>query len=613
MKKSSDSGRQVVTSATFLLCALASTAAFGEASDAKGGPPDWDRPALPASCELSSIAKVFKYDPKVTVLLVKQFKAGDPIALSGTPATPAPPVASNDVCLAKLLIGPGHPGTAGAPSTSAGIGIEIWLPDVANWNQRIRNLGGGGWAGGTQSSTTLIGNPQGGVTAATGFVVGTTDTGHTIGNGSFAMLEDGGINTTLWHDFAERSLHQLALKTKVLTKAFYGRPQSFAYWDGCSTGGRQGYKIAQEHPEDYDGFLNGAPAFNWTRFITNELYPQTVMLQDLGSAMSAAKLNAVSSAATQACDVVDGQHLGFIPDPRQCRYDPTRDAAVLCKGQVGNGGVIGTNTSASCVSPKEAAAINKIWYGQTVDGSYPDPAVDNGSFTELQPNQLWWNLERGTNLTLLAGSPGAPPFFGPFPIATDMVALELQDPAYATPSFVNATGNGQNKWMQLSYQGLANAYYRGVALQPYFGHINTDNPDLSRAKELGAKIISYHGWSDVLIPPGGSLNYYTRVSQAMGGTRETNRFNRLFMIPGMGHCAGVGSVGPGANANTIPLPAPDQFFDALMAWVEKRQEPKQLVLKSADASVSLPICAYPQTPTYKGHGAITDASSYSCK
>jgi feruloyl esterase len=178
---------------------------------------------------------------------------------------------------------------------------------------------------------------------------------------------------------------------------------------------------------------------------------------------------------------------------------------------------------------------------------------------------------------------------------------------------MNATGNGQNKWMQLTYQGLANAYFRGLALQPNFSYINTDDPDLSRAKALGAKIISYHGWSDVLIPPNGSLNYYTRVSQAMGGDNQTSKFNRLFMIPGMGHCSGVGSVGPDATANSVPLPATDQFFDALMAWVEKNDAPKALVLKSADASVSLPVCSYPQTPTYKGHGPITEASSYNCK
>ena len=117
----------------------------------------------------------------------------------------------------------------------------------------------------------------------------------------------------------------------------------------------------------------------------------------------------------------------------------------------------------------------------------------------------------------------------------------------------------------------------------------------------------------MLIPPNGSINYFNRVSRVEGGVGETNEFNRLYMIPGMGHCAGVGSVGPSANANTVPLPATDQFFNALVGWVEQRQAPNTLVLKSADSSVSLPICPYPQEATYKGSGLITQASSYICK
>jgi len=556
-----------------------------------------------------SLKTAFKPDANTNVVLVKQYKKGDPLALSATTGTP--PTAAADVCLVKMVVGPGFQDTpATAPSNSAGIGIEVWLPTPANWNKRIRNLGGGGWAGGNQGSTTLIGNTAGAVQAANGFVSASTDTGHAIGSGSFAMRQDGGINTVLWNDFSERSLHELAIKTKALTQAFYLAPQQFAYWDGCSTGGRQGYKEVQNHPDDYDGYLNGAPAFNWTKFITGEAYPQIVMQQDLGAPIASAKLNAVSAAAVSACDVVNGQHLGFILDPGQCRYDPTKDASALCTGVQGNGSVVGTSTSSDCVTLQEAQAINKIWYGQTSNGTAPDPAQDNASNATLGPNQLWWGLTRGSNLAFLAGT-------GPFTISTDMVALELQDPTYATPSFVNATGNGANRWRQLTYSDLANAYAQGVALQPFFGNINTDNPDLTSARDKGVKVISYHGLADTLITPDGSINYFTRVSNVLGGFIETNKFNRLFLIPGMGHCGRVGTVngsaGPAATANSVPLPAPDQLFSALTAWVENKTAPADIVLKSADASASLPVCPYPQRPAYNGSGAITSAASYSCK
>jgi Tannase and feruloyl esterase len=104
----------------------------------------------------------------------------------------------------------------------------------------------------------------------------------------------------------------------------------------------------------------------------------------------------------------------------------------------------------------------------------------------------------------------------------------------------------------LTYAELANAQYRGIDLQRHFGNINSANPDLRKARDLGAKILNYHGWADQLIPPHGSISCFNRVSKVVGGVDETNAFNRLCMIPGMGHCAGVGSVGPKANENTVP-------------------------------------------------------------
>lgn len=553
----------------------------------------------------------FKPDSNTRVVLVKAFRQGDPLGLPATTGTP--PTAAADLCLVKMVIGPGfqdpNDPAGTAPSTSPGIGIEVWLPTSSGWNNRIQNLGGGGWAGGNQASTTLIGNTGAAATAATGFVAGSTDTGHAIGNGSFAMKQDGSINTALWTDFAERSLHELAIKTKALVQRYYGKGAQRAYWNGCSTGGRQGYKIVQNHPDDYNGYLVGAPAFNWTKFITNELYPQIVERRDPMVNMTAGKLDFVSAAAVNACDLVGGQHLGFILDTSQCRYDPTRDARVLCNGVAGRG-VVGTSVNASCVNLAEANAIDKIWYGQTADGTYADPAVDNSSGPTLaSSNQLWWGLTRGTNLGSLAGA-------NPFSIATDMVALELQDPRYATPAFVNAVSNGINRWQQMTYADLASAYNQGVALQSSFANINTDNPDLTMARNGGAKIISYHGLADTLIAHQGSLNYFSRVSATMGGAVEVNRFNRLFLIPGMGHCAGIGSVngpaGPPLNANNVPLPAPNQLFNALTDWVENNNAPASLVLSSANSGVTLPVCPYPQKATYSGSGAITSAASYTC-
>jgi len=564
----------------------------------------------------------FRPDRDTTVLLVKAFTKGEPLALSGTPATPAPPVADNDVCVVKLLVGPGHPGPEGLLSTSAGIGIEVWLPSRANWNNRIHVIGGGGWAGGVHTNITVLAG-AGGATGPTssprvastieGAVSATTDTGHTVGTGSFAMNPDGTINTVLWNDFAQRGIHEMAVKTKALTKAYYGRPARYAYWDGFSTGGRQAHKLAQVHPDDFDGILAGAPAFNWTRFITNELYPQLVYQRDLaGVPLTAAQLNLLGNAAINACDVVGGQHLGYIEDPSECRYDPTRDASVLCTASGG------TNPTANCVNATQAQAMNKLWYGQTRDGSVPSPAVDNSWEHTLDSNHLWYGLTRGSSFGGLGGStPAGVPT--PFTIATDMVALEDQNPTLATPSFQNPTGNGANGWLNLTYGQLGSAFDNGLLLQRPFAHINTDDPDLRRFRASGGKMLMYHGLADVLIMPQGSIRYYNRVVREMGSLHAVQRFYRFYLIPGMTHGLGNGTTNPNANP---PLPGSaaadgtQQLYDVLTQWVENGVAPTRIDISSPVSTAfpvakSRPICLYPMKSKFIG-GDINVASSYIC-
>lgn len=563
----------------------------------------------------------FRPDSLTTVLLVKAFTKGD--ALTLTTPNAGTPIAANDVCVVKLLVGPGNPGPAGAPSTSPGIGIEVWLPARENWNRRIHVAGGGGWAGGNQTNLTVLAGAGGAgsttpapsyIATVEGAVSANTDTGHSgPGGGSFAMNPDGSINTVLWNDFAQRGIHEMAVKTKQITKAFYGKDAKYSYWDGFSTGGRQGHKLAQLHPDDFDGILAGAPAFNWTRFITNELYPQIVYQRDLGGVpLTAGQLNLLGNAAIGACDVVNGQHMGYIPDPSQCEYDPTLDASVICTA---NGGANGT---ANCVTPLQAQAMNKLWYGETRDGSAPPPSADNAWSLHIgRGNHLWYGLARGSSFGGLGGSTsaGVP---APFTISTDMVALEMQNPALATPSFVNATGNGGNGWLGLSYGQLADAYDQGLVLQPGFAHINTDDANLRPFRKAGGKMLMYHGLADVLIMPQGSRNYYERVIREMDGLHEVRKFYRFFFIPGMTHGIGNGTTNPNANP---PLPGiaggdgvadgTSQLYDALTAWVERGKAPERIDISTPDRTKSRPICAYPEKAEYVG-GDVNVASSYVC-
>lgn len=587
---------------------IAGLTGCGSSSDSSQGTP------IILSCD-DSMKTAFAPDANTKVTLVKAFKKGDALLLTGT-ATASTPMASNDVCVVKLNVGPGNPGPADAPSTSAGIGIEIWLPSAANWNNRIHVKGGGGWQGTPDSVTTVLAGlaSQAADSAAStamieGAVSATSDTGH-IGNpavldASFAMNPDGTINTTLWKDFAERSIHEMALKTKALTKAYYGKDAKYAYWNGFSTGGRQGMKEAQANPADFDGILAGAPAINWTKFITTELYPQLVMQRDLaGVNLTNGQLDLASNAAINACDAVAGQHLGYIPDPSQCAYDPRKDSAVLCSGQAGIG-VTGASTSASCITLTQATAVNKMWYGQTPDSSVPDPMADNGFGITPASNQKWYGLARGSSLLALAGAQQ-------FPIASEMVALELQNPLLASSFFKNATGNGVNGWKNLSYADLAMAWDRGLALQSAFSNINTDSADLSAFNARGGKLIMYHGLADVLIPPQGSINYYNRVANQMGGMASVQNFYRFYLIPGMGHSFSNGTSNP---AVVLPLPTNAALYATLTDWVEKGATPgivnATVSATSTTMAKSRPICVYPQRASYTS-GDPGVATSYSC-
>lgn len=571
--------------------------------------------AVPLTCD-DTLKANFKPDANTSVVAVKSFKKGDALLLSGA-ATASTPVAANDVCVVKLNVGPGNPGPEGAPSTSPGIGIEIWLPSKTAWNSRVHALGGGGWQGGVAGSPTAIASTDAaGVAGKEGAVSSTTDTGHASpAGGSFAMNPDGSINKTLWTDFASRGIHEQAVKTKALATAYYGTAPKYVYWDGGSTGGRQGLNLAQNHPTDFDGIIANYPAINWSRFITAELYPQIVFQRDLGGvAPTQAQQDLVSNAAVAACDLVAGQHLGYVLDPASCTYDPTADLAVLCTADGG------TNGTSACVTKAQATAINKIWYGMTADGSVPSPATDNGwspaSSSVLLgfSNQRWYGLARGTSLYAAMFAPfglnGLASPNGAFPIASDQVALELQNPTVADPSFVNATGNGQSLWKQLSYAQLSNAYDRGVTLQPEFGNINTDNPDLSAFKNRGGKMLTWHGLADELIMPQGTVNYYNSVVARNGGLSDVQAFYRLYLVPGAGHGNPNGTSNPGAE---VPYFTPTQFYDALTAWVEKGTGPDALTLQTpgGGAAKTRPICVYPKKITYTS-GDIGSAASYTC-
>jgi len=600
-----------------LFAVMAPGALYGQAAPTSGE----------KQCD-DSLRAAFASDPETRVVLVRQFRAGEKLALGAEPPLPAGllaydnPTAANDLCMVKIIVGPGNPGPADAPSTSPGIGIEIWLPRAEKWNGRIHAIGRGGYAGGPAGSpaaitdflTPVIADKEGAVSSVSdgGHPQESGMPGQASGGGDFGMNPNGTLNQALLKDFATRSLHVQALKTKTLTQFFYGKPARYAFWDGVSNGGRQAYALAQYHPEDFDGILGAMPAINWTRFIIADLYPQIVFQHDLGGRVpSEAQQDLVSNAAIQACDLVGGQHLGYTMDPAACRYDPTQDRTVLCKSDGG------TNRTTDCVTRAQAQAINKIWYGMTVDGSVPSPSVDNGWDKGIGGARRWYGFPRGTSLYnatlshLFKVNAGVTNVSGPFTHSTDGVALALVNPTMGSTNFRNASGDGIDLWKTLSYPQLANAIDRGIALQPLFGMIDADSTDLSAFKARGGKLLTWHGVHDEAIPVQGTIDYYGKVAARMGGVSAIQDFYRVYIVPGVGHATPNGTANPNAFP---PVPDRDAFYQLLVAWVENGTVPERIELQNsprAPVRRSQPICPFPQMARYTG-GDPNISASYEC-
>jgi Tannase and feruloyl esterase len=427
--------------------------------------------------------------------------------------------------------------------------VKVWIGlPLTNWNGRFQGNGGGGFLGGSEESLRYA--------VARGFAAGATDTGHVGGSGSFALDANGRQNWQGIIDNAYLGIHEMTVVGKALTKAFYGKAPRYSYFVGRSTGGRQGLMEAQRFPEDYDGISSGCPAINWHRFVPGSLWPEIVMRLN-SNFVSKAKLDAATAAAIAACDGDDGVTDGVIDDPFHCAYDSRALA--------------GTKVGDETFTEADADVIRKTWEG---------PRRQDGTF-------MWYGLERGADLTPYAGTDGSPLRGKPFNIALEYwVYFLAQDARW--------------DWNTLTYAGFEQLWTKSV--EQFGAVLGTDDPDLTRFRDRGGKIIICHGLADQLIPAAGSIEYYKRVQQRMGGEEETADFVRLFLAPGVDH----GFRGAGAT--------PMGVDEAVIRWVEEGKAPEKLIAEKRDASGKIvrtrPLFPYPQVAKYKGSGSTDEENNF---
>ena len=432
----------------------------------------------------------------------------------------------------------------------AGDKVRIWVAiPLSNWNGRFMGTGGGGFSGGGQGGANQP--------LTLGYAAGATDTGHAGGSGSFALDSNGRLNWQLIRDNAHVGIHEMTVTGKALTQALYGAAPKYSYFNGCSTGGRQGLMEAQRYPEDYNGIVAGAPAINWQKLHPQQMWG-TVVMNSMNNPVPSCKLQAATNAAIAACDAIDGVKDSLIEDPARCTYDP--------KALVGT--VAG---DCGAITQADADVIRKLWEG---------PRGADGKF-------LWYGLPRGADLTAISGTRGTPLKAQPFGISLEWFRYFLsQNPQFDAATI---TPDMYERFFEQS-------------VEQFTAVIGTDNADLSAFLARGGKAIVWHGYADQLISASGTVDYYKRVQQQMGGAEKAAEFMRLFLAPGIGHCAG----GPGAM--------PSGQLDALVSWVEDGKAPATLPAsrQTPEGPRNRILCPYPKVPKYKGSGSTNDAANFSC-
>ncbi|MFF9550779.1 tannase/feruloyl esterase family alpha/beta hydrolase [Methylobacterium fujisawaense] len=406
------------------------------------------------------------------------------------------------------------------------IGFEVRLP-TETWTQRYLQVGCGGLCGNIRLTA---GAADGCVPLqAGGFVVAGTDMGHQGRDASF------GDDPQKRADFAFRAQHLTAVAAKKLILAYYGRPQAYAYFTGCSDGGREALVEAQRFPDDFNGIVAGAPAMNFQ--VQNAVFhawqARANTDPDGKAILLAARLPVLHKAVLAACDRLDGLEDGLISDPLACRFDP---GSIQCRE--------GTQDPASCLTEAEVAVVRKLYDGPR------DPRT-NERLTVAGPlpgSELAWAgvyVPASTNQ----------PVFSRF-IALDAlrsVAFEKNPPA--------GFGLDDLAFDQATFDRLR-------PLHPLY---DATNPDLSAFEAAGGKLILWHGLADPHISPVNTIAYHVALDGLMGRKRA-EAFERLYLFPGMYHCAG----GDGPSAFDLLTP--------MLAWVETGIAPKAVIARQLERS-----------------------------
>lgn len=441
------------------------------------------------------------------------------------------------------------------PSSDSDIQFEVWMP-VSNWTSKFQGIGNGGFAGAISFGGL-------GDAVRNGYAAASTDTGHrAIGQDARWALN----HPEKIIDYGHRAIHEMTVQGKAIVTAYYGEKPKRSYFNSCSNGGRQALMEAQRYPEDYDGIIAGAPANYWTHLLTTAA-KNVKALSDPASYIPAKKLPSIQAAALAACDTNDQVKDGVVENPAACRFDP---AVLLCKGA----------ETDQCLTEPQVRSLRGIYDG-----------LRNKKGKQIFP---------GYPLSGEADPAGWTPW---------LVGLALEKSAmyFFSTNFFKYMVYSDPNWDPKSFE-VERDLKAAMKLAPV---LNSNDPNLKRFHDRGGKLILYHGWCDAAIPATNAINYYNSVFKKMGSKRAS-QFVRLFLLPGVQHCAGGAGPSMFGQGGVARGDAASNVSAALERWVEQGTAPEQIVATRSNPSRSRPLCAYPKTAHYKGSGSTDEAANFEC-
>lgn len=434
------------------------------------------------------------------------------------------------------------------------IRFEVNLP--TSWNRRLYMHGNGGYAGTPPEDPGLVRTKS--AAMRNGFATAYTDTGHD--RRVYPLGEFAYNNTQKEIDYSFRAVHLTVVTAKKLVSAYYDRAASYSYWDGCSTGGRQGLMSAQRFPEDFDGIVAGAPVLNFSGTMMGYIWKLNALKH---APLELDKIVRVGEKVYERCDARDGLKDGLIEDPRDCDFDPEQH---LPRCESGGGG--------NCFTAGEIRALAGVYSDVMSNGKAIFPGQPVGA--EAAPP----NGASGWNRWIVNGDG---PSIGKTFSETFLRYLAFPD------------DNPDRTWEAFDFDKDPGrmAFIQSI--------LDATNPDLSEFKNRGGKMITYYGWADTALNPLMNVEYYEQVRAKLGGGAKD--VYRLYMVPGMFHCRG------GLGVDRIDAITP------LINWVEGGVAPETLIAsREVDGNVKItrPLCVFPEVARYRGTGDPNDAASFRC-